>query len=315
MMQTLELIGRRLLSLIPTLFIASIVVFLLIQLIPGDPAQKILGELATEEQLEALREQLGLNDPILVQYGNWLWAALQGDIGQSITSGRDVSSEIARTLPVTASVVVAAMIVATVLGITAGVVAALNAGKLTDRVVIGLASVGVAVPGFWIGLILVTVFAVWLRWLPATGGVAFFTDPLQSLRHLILPALAMGLVGAAELSRQVRGAMIQVLASDFVRTHRAKGLPEWKIVLHALKNCAVPILSILGVLLNSYLGATVVIEAVFGIPGLGGLILRSVFSKDFPIIQGIVLVMVVIVILTNLLVDVAYRLVDPRIRT
>lgn len=308
------MILRRIAALIPTLLIASIVVFMLIQIIPGDPALAIAGDSATTEQLAAVRQKLGLNSSLPVQYWHWLVNLLHGDLGHSLLNGEAVGPALARTLPVTLTVVATAMIIAILIGLTAGVVAALNANKATDRIVTALASVGVAMPGFWIGLLLVIVFALKLQWLPATGGASFFSNPGQALRYSVLPGFAMGIVGAAEIARQTRGAMIQVFAADFVRTHRAKGLSERAIMWRALKNAAVPILTIVGMLLNSFLGATVVIEAVFGIPGLGGLILNATLQKDYPIIQAVVLVMAVIVIVANLLVDIAYRLVDPRIK-
>ena len=309
-----SIIIRRLAAVVPTLLIASLVVFLLVQLIPGDPALTIAGESATDSQLQAIREKLGLTHSVPVQFWNWLTNVFRGDLGQSLINGESVGPALARTVPVTLTIVATAMMIAIVLGLSAGIVAALNANRVTDRLVTGIASLGVAMPGFWIGLILVIVFALHLQWLPATGGLSFFANPVEAVKHAILPGLAMGIVGAAEIARQTRGAMIQALSADFVRTHRAKGLDERAIMWRALKNCSVPILTIVGLLLNSYLGATVVIEAVFGIPGLGGLILNATLQKDYPIIQGVVLVMAVIVILTNLVVDIAYRLVDPRIR-
>ncbi|PRZ40886.1 peptide/nickel transport system permease protein [Antricoccus suffuscus] len=309
-----SIILRRLGAVIPTLLIASLVVFMLVQMIPGDPAITIAGESATPEQLQAIRQSLGLNDSLPVQFWNWLTNLVHGDLGRSLINGEPVRSALMRTTGVTLTIVATAMLIALVIGLAAGIVAALHANGLVDRAVTALVSLGVAMPGFWIGLILVIVFALGLGWFPATGGMSFFADPVTALQHAVLPGLAMGIVGAAEIARQTRGAMIQAMSADSVRTHRAKGLSERAIVWRALKNCSVPILTIAGLQLNSYLGATVVIEAVFAIPGLGGLILNATLQKDYPIIQGVVLVMALIVITVNLLVDIAYRIVDPRIR-
>lgn len=308
------MIGRRLLAMIPTLFIASVVVFTLIHLVPGDIAVTVAGQDATPEQLSAIRENLGLNETLVVQYFNWFAEVARGSFGTSLLTGESVGPSIARTLPVTLTVVLVALVFAFVLGLAAGIIAAYKANGPVDRIVTGLASLGVAMPNFWIALILVSVFALNLGMLPATGGANMFSQPVQGITHAILPGFAMGIVGAAEIARQTRGAMIQSLASDSVRTHRAKGLAERTIMLRALKNASIPLITIGGLVLNSFLGATVVIEAVFGISGLGGLILRSTLQKDYPVIQGVVLTMAVMVIIVNLIVDIAYRVIDPRIK-
>ncbi len=308
------MIARRLLAMMPTLLIASVVVFTLIHLVPGDIAVTVAGQDATDEQLTAIRHELGLDQSLVAQYVTWFGEAVRGDLGSSLLTGESVGPSIARTLPVTLSIVLVALIFAFGIGLTAGIIAAYKANGTVDRVVTGLASLGVAMPNFWIALILVSVFALGMGVLPATGGVSIFSDPGQGLLHAILPGFAMGVVGAAEVARQTRSAMIVSLASDAIRTHRAKGLRERSIMIRALKNAAVPLITIGGLVLNSFLGATVVIEAVFGVSGLGGLILRSTLQKDYPVIQAVVLTMAVLVILANLLVDIAYRVVDPRIK-
>jgi peptide/nickel transport system permease protein len=310
-----RLVLQRLGVLIPTLFLATFVVFLLLHLVPGDPAISIAGEQASPEQLASLRKELGVNDPLLVQYWHWLTGALHGDFGTSVISHQPVSTSIGQTLPITLEIVAAALIFSIVLGIPAGVFAAKRAHSSGDQIVTPASSVGVAMPSFWLGLIFVTVFALQLEWLPATGWVRLTADPWESIRHVILPALAVGIAGAAEISRQLRAVMIEALASDYVRTLRAKGLRSRSIVWrHALKNSSVALITIIGLQVNRFLGATVVVEAVFGIGGLGTLVVNATQKHDYPTVQAVVLVMVLAVIAVNLVVDIAYRIIDPRIR-
>lgn len=310
----LGMIARRLVSVLPTLFLASILVFMLIQIIPGDPAVSIAGENATHEQIEAIRQQLGLNRPLLEQYGSWLGGVLQGDLGQSLFTREAITPNLLRTVPVTLTVVLLAFVFALVFGIAGGVLAGWRANKVSDRVTSAAFAVGHAMPSFWLGLILVVVFALNLAVLPASGSVSILDDPGQAIRYSILPAIAMGVVGAAEIGRQVRGAMISALQADSVRTLYAKGLSSRKVIWHALRNSAVPTLTIAGLVFNQFLGATVVIEAVFGMGGLGGQIMHATLQKDYPIIQGIVLITATMVIIVNLVVDILYRVVDPRTR-
>ncbi|WP_134322777.1 ABC transporter permease [Cumulibacter soli] len=308
------MIARRMVSVLPTLLLASILVFMLIQIIPGDPAVSIAGESATEEQVEAIRQQLGLDRPLVEQYGSWLGGVLQGDLGQSLFTREAITPNLIRTVPITLTVVLLAFVFALVFGIVGGIVAGWRANRVTDRVTSAAFAVGHAMPSFWLGLILVVVFALNLAVLPASGSVSIFDDPAEAIRYSILPAVAMGVVGAAEIGRQVRGAMITALQTDSVRTLYAKGLSQRRIVWHAFRNSAVPTLTIAGLVFNQFLGATVVIEAVFGMGGLGGQIMHATLQKDYPIIQGIVLVTATMVIIVNLIVDILYRVVDPRTR-
>lgn len=307
-------LAKRIGSVIPTLVIASIVVFLLVQLVPGDPAVASAGEGATKQVIAERRHQLGLDQSILVQYWHWLTNALHGSLGSSLLNGEAVTHAIARTLPETVSVVVLALVFSVLLGVPGGILAGVHSRRAVDRIVSTLSSIGIAMPSFWLGLILVTLVAIQHHFLPATGYVSPSDSFGDFLRHLVLPSFAMGVVGAAEIARQLRSAMIQTLSSDFVRTLYAKGLSERQVIRHALKNSSVPLLTIVGLQVNRFLGATVVIEAVFGITGLGNLIMNATLQKDFIVIQGVVLIMAVIVIFTNVLVDLSYRLVDPRIR-
>jgi peptide/nickel transport system permease protein len=309
------MILQRLGILIPTVLLASFVVFLLLQLVPGDPAIAIAGEQATPEQVAAIRNQLGVNDHLVVQYWHWLSGAVHFDFGTSIISHQSVTDAIGQTLPITLEIVVVAMIFAVLLGIPAGVLAALRANGPADTAVTSGTALGIAMPSFWLGLILVSVFALQLGWLPATGFVRLTADPVESIKHAILPGFAVGIAGAAEIARQLRAVMIEALSSDYVRTLRAKGLSSRAIVWrHALKNSAVSLITIIGLQVNRFLGATVVVEAVFGIGGLGTLVVNATQKHDYPTVQGVVLVMVLLVIVVNLVVDICYRLIDPRIR-
>lgn len=311
----LNMIVRRILSIVPTVLLASFAVFLLLQLVPGDPAVTVLGEQATPEQVAQIHEDLGLDDPLLVQYRDWLGNAITGDLGESVKSREPVTDALRRTLPVTLHVVVGGLLIALLVGVPLGLFAAARAGSRLDRFVTGASSLGVAIPSFWLGLILVTALAVQRRLLPATGFVSITDDVGESIRHLILPAITLGVVGAAEVMRQLRAAMIEVFRSDFVRTHRAMGIAHWRIAWRfGLKNAGVPLLTVLGLQINRFLGATVLVEAVYGIRGMGQLVVLSTTQKDLVVVQGVLLVTALIVAITNLVVDVSYRVVDPRIR-
>jgi peptide/nickel transport system permease protein len=307
---------HRLGVLVPTVVLASFIVFVLVHLVPGDPAVAIAGEQASTEQLASLRDQLGLNDSLVVQYWHWLGKVIHFDLGRSVTSQQSVTHSIAQTLPITLEIVVAAMLISVVIGVPLGVLGARRANSAADQIVTTASSVGIAVPSFWLGLILVSQFALTRHWLPATGFVRLTEDPIDSVRHVILPGIAVGIAGAAEIARQLRAVMIDALSSDYVRTLRAKGLRTRSIVWrHALKNSSVSLVTIIGLQVNRFLGATVVVEAVFGIGGLGTLVVNATQKHDYPTVQGVVLMMVVIVIAVNLVVDISYRLIDPRIRS
>lgn len=300
--------------LVPTLLLGSFLVFMLVHLVPGDPAVELVGEQATVEQIAMFRAQLGLDDPLLVQYWNWLREALQLRFGESLFTHEEVMKAVRRTFPATLYIVTGGLVVSIAVGVPAGVASARRATTTAGQLISSASSLGVAMPSFWLGLILVSVFALRLGWFPATGFVSVTQDPAESLRHLVLPSIAIGLVGAAEVTRQLRAVMIDILNSDNVRTLRSKGLSRHAIVWrHALKNAAVPLLTIVGLQINRFLGATVVIEAVFGISGMGTLAVAAAQKHDLPIVQGVVIVMVLVVVVTNLITDLAYRLFDPRI--
>lgn len=315
-MNVLAALRGRALSLVPTVVLATFVIFALQKLIPGDPAVAIAGDAATPERLAEIRARLNLDEPLLTQYLDWLRGAFTADLGTSFRTGEGVWQLVMQRLPTTLTLAAAALVVAVVVGVPLGVAAARRRGTSGDAAITSLATLGIAVPNFWLGMVLVLVFALGLGWFPATGFVPFTDDPLRSLWHVALPAIALGAVGAAEICRQLRSALIEVFQSDFMRTHRAKGLKTGPLVWrHALKNAGLPLATILSLQVNRLLGATVVVEALFAIPGLGSLVVHATTQRDYPVIQGVVFVIVILVVLTNLVVDLAYRYIDPRIRT
>ena len=305
---------RRTAQVIPVLILATLVVFLLLHLVPGDPAVTLAGENATEEHIAEIRHFYGFDQPLAVQYLHWLANAAQGDLSHSLISSESVRTSILQHFPATLLIVGLAMLLSIAIGVPLGILAATHQGGPIDTAVTSLASLGVALPNFWLAMILVGLFALQLNLLPATGAAALTEDPISALRHAILPAVALSAGGIAEVVRQLRSALLEVLSSQFVRTLYAKGLPPrlilWK---HVLRNVGVTLLTVLGILFNRLLGATVVVEAVFAIPGLGSLIVQAAIAKDFPVVQGVVFAMVLVVILTNLLIDVLYSLLDPRV--
>lgn len=312
----LTFIARRLLALIPLMLIVSFLVFSLVVFLPGDPAESIAGGTdASPADIARVRDELGLDDPLLVQYGRWLGDAVQGDLGRSLYTKRPVSDEIRTRFPVTFSVAIGAIFISLTLGMSAGIIAALRQGHLTDRVVIFLTSLGLAIPSFWLALMLIIVFAVNLQWLDSIGYVNFTTDPYEWAMHLIMPWLALGIGAAASVARQVRGALVDTLDQDYVRTARSKGLPGHRVVgKHALKNAAMPAITVLGIQFAYLLGGTVIIETIFTIPGLGTYVVSAISGRDLPVIQGTVLMMAVIFVVINLAVDILYAVVNPKVR-
>lgn len=310
----LKLTLRQLASFIPTLLIATFVVFGLLQLVPGDPATAIAGENATVERLAEIRSELGLDQPVITQYWNWLTDAAQGDFGSSLHSRQPVTDIIAARLPATLQIVGLALIVALAIGIPAGIISAKRVGTATDRTVSTLATVGFSVPNFWLGMILVSLLALRLDLFPATGFRGISDGLGEFLRHAALPAIAIGSSAAAEVSRQLRGALLDVFASDYIRTARAKGLSERIITYrHAVRNASVTMVTVLGLLVNRMVGATVVVEAVFAIPGGGSMVVEAVRQRDYPVIQGMVFALALIVLSVNALTELVYRRIDPRI--
>lgn len=306
---------RRLLGAVPLLIASSFLVFSLILVVPGDAAVTLAGETATPERVEEIRTALGLDRPFLTQYFDWLGGVFRGDLGTSLLSSREVSTVIAERLPITLSLAFGAVLVGLVIGLPAGVISALNRNRWPDRTATVAASLGVAMPTFWLGLVFVIVLAVRNSLFPASGFVRFTESPGQWLHHLVLPAVTLGTAAAAEITRQLRGALSDVLLQDYVRTARAKGLRRGIVVgKHAAKNASIPVVTVIGLQFSLLLGGTVAVERVFGIPGLGTEIVNAVLGKDIPMIQGIVLMMTASVVLINLLVDLAYGFLNPKVR-
>ncbi|NEW88190.1 ABC transporter permease [Rhodopseudomonas sp. WA056] len=312
----LRIIGRRLLHAVPVVVLSTFIVFGLLKLVPGDVAVTLAGDNASEQRIAEIRELYGLNQPFLVQYGSWLSKAVQGDLSTSLVSSEAVLTSIERCLPHTLLIVALALLTALAIGVPLGIAAAAKPGSWIDGIVMAVASLGVAVPNFWLGMLLVAFFSLQLNWLPATGAVSLMKDPAAALSHALLPALALASGGIAEVARQLRSSLVEILSSQQVRTLHAKGLPPSSILWrHGLKNVSVNLLTVISLLANRMLAATVVVEAVFAIPGMGGLIVNAAMNRDFPVVQGVVFTMVLIVVALNLLTDILYSVLDPRIST
>ena len=310
----LSYIARRIASVFILVLAMSAVIFVATTYLPGDPAVAILGVDSSAEQRADVRERLGLNDPIPVQYVRWLGRALNGDLGQSIRTREPVLEMLSTRAPLTLQLTFFSLLIALVIGLPAGIMAAKFRGRLIDNVISSIALVASAIPFFWLGVLLILLVSLQLRWLPASGYAYLFSDPLESLRLMILPATAIGCSMAALITRQTRSAMLQVLNEDYVRTGRAKGLPERQVVIrHALPNAFIPILTVTGLQAGALLGGAIVTEKVFAIAGIGTMIIDGIFNRDFPVIQGSMLFIVLCVALINLTVDLLYTVVDPRI--
>ncbi|HLT20287.1 MAG TPA: ABC transporter permease [Thermomicrobiales bacterium] len=307
---------RRLVTMVPVLFIISIISFSLLFLLPGDPALTMLGEdVGDEETYQNLRKELGLDEPIWVQYGYWLGRTLQGDLGTSIRTREPVSDILLSRLPVTLYYGFAGLALGATLGITVAVISALKPGSKIDAFGTLLAMGGVAIPSFWLALLLMYVFSLMLGWLPPSGYISPFKDPTASAKLLIMPAIVLGTGSSAVIMRQGRSALLEVLAQDYITTARSRGLSERLVVWrHALKNAMVPVITILGLQIGNLVNGAVITETVFGIPGVGRTTVDAIFFRDFPVLQGAVLMLTIAVLLANLLTDLAYGYVDPRIR-
>jgi peptide/nickel transport system permease protein len=306
---------KRLLIGIATLLVASVVVFSVLEILPGDPALLMLGMNATPEALDTLREQMGLDQPILVRYLSWVTGLLTGDFGNSYTYSSPVIDLIAERAVVSLPLAVIALLLSTAIAIPVGIFAAARRGRAADASVMGVTQFGVAVPNFWFALLLIYIFAVWLRLVPAGGFPGWNSGIWPGIKSLILPAIALALPQAAILARVTRSAMLDVLGEDYIRTARAKGMPRRKVLWrHALRNAMIPVLTILGLQFAFLLAGTIIIENVFYLPGLGRLVFQAITQRDLIVVEGVVMLLVASVILVNLLVDLAYAVVDPRLR-
>jgi len=306
---------RRLAQSALTLVLATMVVFAGVRALPGDPALALAGEERDPASLEAVREQYGLNDPVWVQYLHYLQNFLQGDLGRSVRTNIPVRDLLVSALPVTLELSVLALLVASLVGVLTGILAAVRRGKPAEWLANGFALLGLSVPNFWLGLMAILYLSVALGLFPASGHVPFSEDPLANLHHMVLPAVILGIGLAAVIMRQTRSSMIESMSTDYIRTARAKGLGERTVVgVHALRNSLIVVVTIVGLQLGALISGAVVTERIFGLPGFGKLTVDSVFQRDYPVIQGVVLVTATAYIVINLLVDLLYSLIDPRIR-
>ena len=310
----IQFVARRLLATVPLLFFVSVVVFSFVHVLPGDPAILFLGEEATPETLAQFRARLGFDRPLSTQYLEWLGRAVRGDLGRSLRTNQPVTEAILQRLPVTLELLGAALAVSLTIAIPAGIVSAVKRNSGVDLASTVFALVGFSLPNFWLGLILIYVFALLLRWLPPSGFVPL-PAVADNAKSLILPALTLGTALAALVTRQLRSGMLEVLRQDYVRTAQAKGLSQGVVVgKHALKNALIAVVTVVGLQIGGLLGNTIITESLFALPGVGRLMIDAVFSRDFFIVQGVVLFLAVGYVLSNLIVDVLYSYLDPRIR-
>ena len=303
----IQYLFNRLLQAIPVLLGVIIITFVLMYIIPGDPVVSMVGERYSEETVQQLRQELHLDDPLPLQFLRYVGNVLQGNFGNSFITGEPVAALIIEKFPNTMMLAITAMFFAILIGLTAGIMSSVHPGSFMDRGIMVLALAGISAPVFWVRLILVLVVGVMLQWLPPTG--------FGGIEYLILPALTLGLRSAAYLARLTRATMLDVLSHDYIRTARSKGLPEWKVFIkHAFPNTLIPVITIIGTDFGSYLSGAVLTESIFGWPGIGRLALEAIMKRDFPVIQGTVLFMAIMFVLMNVLVDLLYGVVDPRIR-
>ncbi len=306
---------KRILSLIPVLFVVSVVIFMIIHITPGDPASVILGEEATPEQIQELRLELGLDEPAIQQYMHWMSNVVRGDFGDSYFMKQSVFSAITSHLGPTLSLAILAQIVALLIAIPAGIMAARKRGSMTDQSIMGLSLFGMAVPSFLLGLFLILLFGVQLQWLPVAGYQPLSDGLWNHLQYLIMPAIALGAIQAALIARMTRTSMLDVLNANFIKTARAKGVKERTVIYgHALRNAFLPILTVIGQTFGTLVAGAVVTETIFNIPGIGQLIINSVERRDYAVIQGVVLFITIAYVFINLIIDLLYGYIDPRVR-
>jgi peptide/nickel transport system permease protein len=309
-------VAQRLLLLVPVMLVISAIVFSLMHLIPGDPAQVLLGfENTDPAQLEAVRRDLGLDRPVYVQYGRWLAKLLRGDLGTSVRTGRPIRILVAEALPFTLELATYALALAIVIAIPVGTLAGTTRSKLADGAMQTLTLFGLSLPAFWVGAMLILLFSVELRWFPVLNYPALAEAPLANLRGFFLPALTLAVPNAASIARMVRASMVSVRREEYVKVARAKGLREAVVVRrHMLKNALIPVVTLIGIVAGYLLGGSIVVEQVFAIPGVGRLGLQAIVQRDYPVLQAVVLMVTGLFVLVNLVVDIIYVLLDPRIR-
>jgi peptide/nickel transport system permease protein len=311
----LSVLARRLASALPVLLIVSLISFGLMRLIPGDPAAAIAGPAATPAQIEQLSRDLGLHEPIWMQLLHYYGGLARGDLGRSLLLGKGVFAATMERLPVTIGLSLYALVFTLVIGIASGIVAALRQNSWIDQAAMMFAMIGISVPNFFLGLLMIILFAVHLGWLPSGGYVPFSQDPMGWLRSMTMPAFSLALLQAGLLARITRSSMLEVLRQDYIRTARAKGLPQHRVILkHALANAMIPIVTVVGIIVSLLLSGAVVTEALFSIPGMGQLLTQAVLNRDYPMVQGGLLLVTTFLVLVNITVDTLYAVIDPRVR-
>ncbi len=313
---TFYVVNRLWLALL-TLLGLTLIVFVFLRVIPGSETTMLLGSdtSSSPQQVAELRHDLGLDRPIPVQYGDWIWGILRGDLGNSLFTGRPVTSEIVHRVPTSAELAVLALILAALVGVPAGVASALRRDQAADHVIRLMSIVGLAVPSFWLGTMVMVYGAQWFNWIPPVSYTSPFESPLRNFTQFIVPAAIVGLALAASLTRMTRSAVLEVVQEDYVRTARAKGLGGWQVLgRHIMRNSLIPVITLYGVQVGYVVAGTVLVEAVFSLPGLGRLILDSITRKDYPVVQGIILFYGTLIVFVNLAVDLIYVVVDPRLR-
>ena len=310
------MILKKVLSIIPLLLLVSVILFVLINLLPGDAAMGMVTEGASEDYVNRVRAEMGLDKPPVTRYFDWLIGIFRGDLGKSLISNQLVSVKIAQRLPVTLEITFVAMVISILIAVPWGILSAVRRGSIFDTIGSFVSMLGIAMPPFWLGMLLVLLFSVTLNALPASGFVSFAQDPLQNLRCVIMPAASIGVAFAATVMRQTRSALLEVMQQDYVTTAYAKGL-KGRIVIwkHALRNALIPVVTVITMQIGRLIGGAVVTETVFALPGIGREIVDAILSRDYPVVMGMILVVAALVVVTNTLVDVLYILIDPRIST
>lgn len=308
-------IVKRLVAMLPMLVGVSIIIFVVVRVVPGDLVALKLGEYPTPEARAELEAALGLDRPVVLQYWSWLSDLVRGDFGESLWTARPVLEEVSRRAPATVELTILATVISLIVGIPAGLLSAVRQNSLTDQLVRLFAIGGLALPNFWLGILIVTVPAIWFNWAPPLTYTSFTDDPLANIWQMMFPALVLGYFVTAQLTRMTRAVLLETLRQDFVRTARAKGLPERTVLnRHALRNALIPLVTVLGNQIGYLIGGTVVIESIFSLPGIGVLILDALRQRDYPLIQGSLLLVAVVVAIINLIVDIIYSILDPRIQ-
>lgn len=306
---------KRLGMMVVVLFMVSVIIFSLVNVLPGDPAQLILGQEATDEQIEALRKEMGLDAPLAVQYLSWISDVLKGDLGNSYRDNTSVATILMQKVPVTLELTVFSFAIAILIAVPAGIISASRKGTGWDYSSTLFALSGVSVPPFFLGILLIFIFSVTLGWFPPSGYVPFSENPMRNLLLMILPAITVGIRLSAELTRMLRSSLLEVLQSDYIRTGYAKGLREKGVIFgHALRNAMIPVITVSGLQVGTFLGGAVITETIFAVPGLGQLVVTSILTRDFPVVQAAVMFMALAVVLINFTVDILYSYLDPRIK-